>query len=59
MYNSTKFWIFATICFAISTVIYVVTVGILSFSSIFNAILFVICVINLILNSKKEKKNKK
>ena len=60
MYNSTKFWIFASVCFALATVVYAITVGIFSFSSILNAILFVICIINLILNSKdKNNKNKK
>lgn len=58
MYNSTKFWAFASICFAFATVVYAITVGIFSFSSILNAILFVICIVNLILNRKDKNKKK-
>lgn len=53
MYNNKKFWIFATVCFAISSVMYILSYGILSFSAILNIILFVICIVALVIFSRK------
>ena len=55
MYNNKKFWIFATVCFAISSIMYILSYGILSFSAILNIILFVLCLIALCIFSKNNK----
>lgn len=59
LYNNSKFWLFATICFVISTVFYAVGNGIINFATIFNAILLIVCIINLIVVNKKENHKKK
>ena len=53
MYNNKKFWIFATVCFAISSIMYILSYGILSFSAILNIILLVICIVALAIFSRK------
>lgn len=53
MYNNKKFWIFAIVCFAISSVMYILSYGIFSFSAILNIILFVICIVALVIFSRK------
>ena len=53
MYNNKKFWIFATVCFAISSIMYILSYGILSFSAILNIILLVICIVALVIFSRK------
>ena len=57
MYNNRKFWTFATICFAISTLMYILSYGVLNFYSIFNLILFLVSVIVLVFFSKNYDKN--
>ena len=52
MSESPKFWLFATICFALSAVLYYLNAGINIFT-IANVILFIISVINLIIVSRK------
>ena len=58
MYKSDKFWIFATVCFAIFTILYAIGNGIFSFVTIFNAILFIISFVNMIIILKKDRDNK-
>ncbi len=57
MYKSTKFWIFATVCFVIFTIIYAITNGLFSFVTILNLIILILCIINLIMVSKNNKIN--
>lgn len=58
MYKSSKFWILATICFAIFTVLYAINNGMVSFVTILNAILFLVSFINMTLLLKTSKKVK-
>lgn len=58
MYKSDKFWLFATICFAIFTILYSITNGILSFAAILNFVMFIISSINLIMILNKNQKSK-
>lgn len=57
MDKSPKFWLFATICFLIFTVVYVLRVGFLNPMTILNAVLFLVCAISLIVISKNGNKN--
>lgn len=57
MDKSPKFWLFATICFFIFTVVYILRVGFLNVMTIINAVLFLISVISLLVlvNSQNKK----
>lgn len=57
MDKSPKFWLFATICFLIFTVVYILRVGFLNVMTIINAVLFLISVISLLVlvNSQNKK----
>ena len=57
MDKSPKFWLFATICFLIFTVVYILRVGFLNPMTILNAVLFLVCAISLIVISKNDNKN--
>lgn len=57
MDKSPKFWLFATICFFIFTVVYILRVGFLNPMTIINAVLFLVCAISLIVISKNDNKN--
>ena len=57
MYESPRFWILATVCFALSSAAYIFANGFLNLFSILNCILLVISVIELILTKRKNNKN--
>lgn len=57
MDKSPKFWLFATICFLIFTVVYILRVGFLNPMTILNAVLFLICAISLIVIVNNSNKN--
>lgn len=57
MDKSPKFWLFATICFLIFTIVYILRVGFLNPMTILNAVLFLVCVISLIVISNNGNQN--
>lgn len=59
MDKSPKFWMFATICFLIFTVVYILNVGFLNVMTIINAILFLVSLISLLVLVNNQNKNAK